>query len=65
MNAGVYLDEWLQSEGWYCRYGGVRRGEGGEEGKNGPFSRLIDLLPRHPIVVVARNENVTLYRLES
>lgn len=21
MNAGVYLDEWLQSEGWYCRLG--------------------------------------------
>lgn len=36
-----------------------------EERKNGPFSRLIDLLPRHPIVVMARNENVTLYRLES
>jgi len=30
MNAGVYLDEWLQSEGWYCRLrvavGGGRMG---------------------------------------
>lgn len=48
--------------------GGKRRGQGGgwqEGGKNEPFSRLIDLLPRYPIVVMARNENVTLYRLES
>lgn len=27
MNARVYLDEWLQSEGWYCRLG-VAVGEG-------------------------------------
>lgn len=33
--------------------------------KNGPFNGLIDLLPRRPTVVTARNENVTLYRLES
>ncbi|KYQ54084.1 hypothetical protein ALC60_06956, partial [Trachymyrmex zeteki] len=35
---------------------------GGRGRKNGPFNGLIDLLPRRPTVVMARNENVTLYR---
>ncbi|KYN42418.1 hypothetical protein ALC56_03178, partial [Trachymyrmex septentrionalis] len=35
---------------------------GGRGRKNGPFNGLIDLLPRRPTVVTARNENVTLYR---
>lgn len=55
MNAGVYLDEWLQSEGWYCRReNGREEGREREErerepgGKNGPFSGLIDLLPSPP-----------------
>lgn len=38
MNAGVYLDEWFESEGWYYQRW---------DAENGPFVRLIDLRLRH------------------
>lgn len=38
MNAGVYLDEWLESEGWYYQRW---------DAENGPFVRLIDLRLQH------------------